>query len=118
MKKILAVAVIFIGAGVSLSQAQYYTPVAHKEALKHHPRVRTGVLHGAFSKSEPSRLRAEYRQVRKTELRAKDDARATNRDLAKQTRKLDKKSWAAYRQNHDRYGRIKARASGSYSAAR
>ena len=110
MKKILTVLTIVFSAGICLAQrtTDYYTPVVNKEDLKHHPRERAGLLKGELSKSDASRIRSEYRQVRKAEVRAKHEAAATNRERAKENRRQDKRSWSAYRQKHDRYGRIKS----------
>jgi hypothetical protein len=108
MKKILAIVLILTSVGITQAQDRlYYTPVINKKELKHQPKIRKGILHDQLTKSEASRLRAEYRQVRKTELKAKADAKATNRSRAKQDRRQDRQSWSAYKQNHNRYGRLK-----------
>lgn len=108
MKKIITVLGILLSAGISWAQKTDYTPVVDKEALKHHPRARHGILKGELSKSDAARIRSEYRQVRKAEVRAKNDAMATNRERAKENRRQDKRSWGSYRQKHDRHGRIKS----------
>ena len=107
MKKYLPVLLVLLSAGITLAQNRYYTPVVDKKMAKHHPRAKAGILRGELTRSDASRIRAEYRHVRKTELRAKSEAKAANREIGKHGRKQDKQSWDAYRQNHSRHGKVK-----------
>lgn len=86
---------------------QYVTPVIDKEDLKHEPRPEKGILSDKLGKSDAARLRKEYREVRKQELKAKAQARTVNREREKEKRQRDKASWANYKQKHDRQGRYK-----------
>ena len=105
----LATLLMMVGVGVSQAQKKDITPLINKQEQKHQPRMRQGGLAGLTEKSDAERLRAEYRDVRKAELRAKSEAKIIAREREKAKRRDDKNSWAAYRQKHDRYGRMKAR---------
>jgi hypothetical protein len=68
-------------------------------------RIRSGVASGEVTRAEAERLRAEQRQVHRTERRMKSDGTVTPREQHKLKREQDRVSRDIRKQKHDRQQR-------------
>ena len=99
MKKIIcATFFIFVFGAVAFAQS---TPVTDERQANQRARVTQGVVSGEVTRAEAARLKAEQREIRRTERRAKADGKVTRRERANIQQKQNKASRDIRRQKHD-----------------
>jgi hypothetical protein len=68
---------------VECTDAQIYYPVADRKWQSTHSLMHSGRARGQQSSNEASRLRQDYKQIRKAERRMKLESRITSRETKK-----------------------------------
>lgn len=99
MKKIILGSLFFLFFTV-LVHAQN-TPVVDKREQNQRARIREGAASGETTRGETAKLKAEQRQIKRTERRAKADGKVTRRERANLEKKQNKASRDIRRQKHD-----------------
>lgn len=102
---VLGALLVLIGSGVAYAQE---TPVVDTRQQNQQTRIREGVASGEVTRAEAKKLRAEQRNIRRTEHRAEADGTVTDRERARLQRKQNRASRDISRQKHDRQDRPRA----------
>jgi hypothetical protein len=107
MKRIMGLSALLMFMVLGAGYAQE-TPVVDERQAVQKTRIREGVASGEVTRAEAKRLRAEQRNIRRTEHRAEADGTVTDRERARLQRKQNRASRDITRQKHDGQDRPRA----------
>ena len=99
MKKVIIV--IFLSMVVSVFSYGQHTPVVNQRQHHQRARIHNGVASGELTRKETVRVRAEQRNIRRTERRVKADGTVTRSERVRLERKQNRASRDIRRQKHD-----------------
>jgi hypothetical protein len=108
MKKITVMAGLLLLMVAGIAQAQT-TPVTDTREHAQRARIRQGVASGDVTRHETARLKAEQRDIHRTERRAKADGEVTAKECTQLKRQQHHASRDIRRQKHDGQTRARAR---------
>ncbi len=100
MKKILFSS-LFAFSFALTSFAQTATPVVDAREKNQHDRIKDGVKSGELTRKEAAHARANQRNIKHAEAKAKADGVVTPAERAKLDAKQDKASKRIYKNKHD-----------------